>query len=262
MDDEVVILSDVAFEKKPSKSRYELVKPVVEYTRDGQFVASYSCLKEASKATGIHSTTIRGICCGINLHTWKNTGERIFLYRGDDINVRLKKIEERYDEYKSLHPRAVSKPVCEYTLGGRFLFKYPAIKEAAIVNKVSSNLIHNCIKGKRLYIDKHIFLFPEDDIKERVKLVKAELYRLSKKRPKYREVDVYSSDGKFIKAYPSASAASRDMNIHVSDITRCCNGGDKYFKNRLTAKGYIFLWVGGSISERLEQIELLKQSKK
>ena len=121
-------------------------------------------------------------------------------------------------------------------------------------------LIHSCIKGRgRLFINNRIFLYPEQDIKQRVKEVKAELYRLSKKRPKYREVDVYTLEGKFIKAYPSASAAGKELSIHVSDITRCCNGGDKWDKNKFTAKGRIFLWVGDSISDRLEQI---KQAKK
>lgn len=98
-------------------------------------------------------------------------------------------------------------------------------------------------------------MYPNDDIKQRVKEVKAELYRLSKKRPKYREVDMYSLKGEFLQAFPSASAASKQLDIHVSDITRCCNGGDKYGKNRLTAKGNIFLWIGDSISDRLEQIK-------
>ena len=241
----------------------KVVRPVVEYDIEGQFIAAYDSIKEAARELGMNERTIQNICAGRFLHTrGLNDAPRIFLYRGDDISKRLQEIKSCKDKYNLLHPHATKyKEVYEYTLGGRFLFKYPTTKQAAEVNKITTNLIVNCCKGVRLFIDKRIFLYPDGDIKQRVKEVKAELYRLSKKRPLYREVDMYSLDGEFLQAYPSASSASRQLNIHVSDITRCCNGGDKYRKNRFTAKGKIFLWVGDSISDRLKQIKQLKEQK-
>jgi hypothetical protein len=252
--------ADILKEPVPQRPRHEYLKKVVEYTKEGVYVASYNSVAEAHRVTGLLSDTIRNVCYGSVLCTNVDHGSRIFLYRGADIADRLRLIKEKKVEYKMAHPHVVTaKEVCEYTLGGRFLFKYPAVKEAALANNITSYMIHNCSKGKRLFVDKRIFLYPGDDIKQRVKEVKAELYRLSQKKPKYREVDEYSLDGKFIKAYPSASAASRELDIHVSDITRCCNGYDGYSHNKFTAKGKIFLWVGDSISDRLEQMKKIKR---
>ena len=263
MNDDAVITSYEDFEmfkvRKPPVPRSEFVKKVVEYTKDGVFVTVHDNANKAATATGIDANTIRNICTGHYLHSHKRTGEKIFLYRGDDIRVRLRKIEERQNDYKYNHPH-VTRPreVWEYTLGGRLLFKYPTGKEAAKVNKVSVGKVYNCCKGKRLFVDKRIFMYPEEDIKERVKKVKAELYKLSNKKPRYREVDMYSLDGEFLQAFPSASAASRELNLHVSDVTRCCNGGDKYSRNKYTVREKIFLWIGDSISDRLELINQLK----
>lgn len=258
-DPDVLVLNSLADSFKPEKPKV-LVRPVVEYDMDGIFIAAYDSIKEAADKTERSTAVISHICTGKYLHT--SDCMRIFLYRGDDINKRLQEIKERKDKYNLLHPHFTSaKEVCEYTLGGRFLFKYPTIKQAAAVNKVTIGMISKCCKGKKLFIEQRIFMYPDGDIKQRVKDVKAELYRLSKKRPRYREVDVYSLDGEFLYAFPSASAASRQLNTHVSDITRCCNGIDGRGRNALTAKGKIFLWVGDSISNRLEQIKQLKEKK-
>lgn len=247
--------------RTPQKSRKDIIKPVVEYTADGDFVAEYESAREASRRTHIPTDTIYALCKNTQKIASNKNGNRIFLYRGDDIAKRLEEIEANKDNYKFLHPHAHGKEVIEYTLGGKFLFKYPMSTIAAKVNKVTPALIASCCRGSRLFIGKRIFLYPGDNIKERVKLVKQELYRLSNKRPKYKPVDVYTLDGKFIKGYPSASAASKDLNIHVSNITRCCSEGDKHGKNKFTAKGYIFLWTGDSISDRLEIIKQLQNKK-
>jgi hypothetical protein len=72
-------------------------------------------------------------------------------------------------------------------------------------------------------------------------------------------VDVYTLKGKFIKGFPSASAASRELGVPVSNITRCCYGTDGRGNFKLTASGKVFLWLGDSISERLK---LIKEKKK
>lgn len=261
MEEEIVELSFEDFSsmqvKKPSKRKEELLRPVVEYTMDGEFVAAYPSESAAIRKTGI--TNVSNICKGRYLYSKGSKKDRIFLFRGDDINERIALIQKKKEDYLIQYPPKPGYRECwEYTLGGRLLFKYPTVKLAAEVNKVSAQLIHSCCNGKRLFIDKRIFLFPDGDIKQRVKEIKAELYRLSTKRPKYREVDMYDLEGNFIKAYHCANAASRELGIHVSNITRCCNGWDKHRGNTYTTNGRIFLWVGSSISDRLETI---KQSK-
>ena len=49
-----------------------------------------------------------------------------------------------------------------------------------------------------------------------------------------KQIDQYDKDGNFIKTWDSISDASRNLNIHHSDISRCCS------KKRKTAGGYIW----------------------
>ena len=246
-------------EAKPQKPRSELTKKVVEYTIDGVFVAAYDSVQDARRATGLPTETVGGVCRGTYLHTSERNGNRIFLYRGEDIAERIQKIQAKQSTRKKYKP---PKEVYEYTLGGRLLCIYSTAKEAAIANQIYSHHILKCCKGKKLFVNKRIFLYPEGDIKQRVKEVKAELYRLSKKRPRYREVDEYSLEGEIIKAYPSASAAARAYNTYASTITGCCNGNRPDGDIIYTSHGRIFLWVGDSISDRLEQIKTLKNRRK
>ena len=241
--------------KEPTKGRDALYKPVVEYSMEGVCINSFESAAEASRFHNLKGN-LSNVCRGRSLYC-KKTGT-VFLYRGDDINERLKLINPVSLDLPARATKAVE--VWEYSLGGKLLYKWPSYKTAAIAAKTTPHAIAFCCKGKSLFIGKKTYLYPNGDIKQRVIDIKRELYRLSKKRPKYREVDEYSIDGKFIKAYLSASAASKECGIHVSNITRCCKGMDGNGKVRLTAGGKIFLWVGGSISERIDLINSLKNS--
>lgn len=247
---EYLTLDDFAIfkQKKSTKKKEDFLKPVVEYSMEGVPLKEYSCGREAAKSNNISISHIHNICSGTYYCSYKLG--KIFLYRGDDIEKRMSLIEK-----VNKHKKSIPTPVYEYTLGGKLLCIYNNAKQAAVANKTKYILILNCCKGKKLYVDKKIFLYKGEDIRQRVKEVKKELYKLSQKKPKYLPVDVFTLDGKFIKGFPSASAASRELNIHVSDITRCCHGTDGYGHARLTAKGKIFLWVGESISERLKLIK-------
>lgn len=240
-------------EKTPAKTRQEYMKPINSYTLEGAFLETFDSAEEAGKKYGLSAGAIQNICAGRHLYSRKI--KKIFLYRGDDILKRVQKID--------YHPLPFGqKKVYEYTLGGRLLGTWPSINIAAKSVGVSPMTLTSRLYSPKGFIGKRIFLFPTQDIKERVKNVKAELYRLSKKRPKYREVDMYSLKGEFLKAFPSASAASREVGIHVSSITRCCKGVDGCNRSYYTIKDKIFLWVGDSISERLEIIKEKTKSKK
>jgi hypothetical protein len=54
------------------------------------------------------------------------------------------------------------------------------------------------------------------------------------------EIDVYTSDGKFICTYPSAKIASQELNVNNGDIISCCKGVKSDGKPRYQVKGYIF----------------------
>lgn len=234
------------------KPRGEIAKPIVEYDLEGNVLNTYDNCNAAGKALGIKGDTIRKCCTGQNLIC--ESRQCIFLYRGDDILKRLELIDKREDKKWK---RGLPKRVIEYNLRGRFLFQYPSAKMAAKVNKVSTAAITACCRGGKLYIDKRIFLYPEDDIKQRLPLVKEKLFLESQRRKKCSPVDEYTLDGKFVKAYISASEAARTTGCCVSRILDCCRGIEHTSKyNFLQTKGRIFLFPGSSISERLEHIKV------
>ena len=253
MNEDTVIMSMEDFADMQVREKSKPVKPkeVVEYTLEGVYIRTWESVLQVSRHYNLSVSTISNCCLGRYKYCHKTL--TIFTYRGEDIEERLKSVNPLVREL-SAHA-CVYKEVYEYTLGGRLLCKWPTAKMAAETNEVTFRKVHNCCKGKVKFVNKRIFLYKDDDIKQRVKEVKSELYRLSKKRPKYREVDEYTLEGKFVKGYFSASAASRELGIHVSNITRCCNGTDDKGKRVLTIKGRIFLWVGDSISNRLELIK-------
>ena len=239
--------------KVPPKKK--TLKQIVEYSLDGEVLNVYDNLRNAQKGSCVGHQLISQICRGERLCSPKY--KRIFLFRGDDVEERLTQVEEAQKEGKYTYAERYRPFIInEYSLGGRLLAKYETGVAAAICNHTTPDLIWSCCHGKRLFINNRIFLRTDDDsIKERVKEVKAELYRLSNKKPKYKPVDVYTLDGKFLKGFPSASAASRELKIHVSNITRCCRGHDGNNNNVFTTGGKIFLWLGDSISERLQLIK-------
>ena len=153
----------------------------------------------------------------------------------------------------------LKRQILEYNLKGAYLCTYPSQKMAAAVNKISTIAVGQCCRGEKPYIGKRIFLYYGGNIKERMPAVKEALYIEQTRRKRCRPVDEYTLDGQYVKGFPSASAASREYNIHVSEITRCCHGVDGDGATKLTAHGKVFLFAGGSISERLESINALKK---
>lgn len=263
MEQEDTVVYDLSDLRMPTKEeiratirpRDEVVRPVVEYSLDGRMLNTYDSINDASRRLGIPPNTIRNCCIGRSGHTKclvTKKYQRIFLFRGDDIQERLKLLAEREDrKWKKGLPRQVD----EYNLKGRFLATYSSRKEAARYNNTTSYAIGRCCSGNVLYIGNRIFLHHGDDIRERLPLVKERLFLESQKRKKCRPVDEYTLDGKFVRGYVSGSEASRVTGVDVSNILRCC------YNKKLTTRGRIFLLAGDGISDRLDYIESKQKNK-
>ena len=231
---------------KPKRERAES-RPINEYTLEGEYLTTYKTGQEASKKVGISSSSVYSCCHGTVLFSPKY--KRIWLYVGDDIEERLRKIEAlKMTKDKPL--------VDEYTLKGRWLFSYPKYGMAAKANSISTYGVKLCCEGKKLFINNRIFLPHGGDIKERLALIK-EYQRLeSSKRKKRRPVDEYTLDGKYVRSFPSITLAAKEYNVPITTIWRCCTG------KHLKVKGIgIFLYTGDSILRRFELIEELKKIK-
>lgn len=64
-------------------NRKDLSKPVLQYTLDGQFVAEYPSIREASRQTGICSSGIYNCCKGNKRYS--HAGGYVWFYKEDEI---------------------------------------------------------------------------------------------------------------------------------------------------------------------------------
>lgn len=63
-DNRVENLELIELHKHRIEHKREKFKPVVQYTKDGEFVAEYPSVREAERQTGIHSSKISAVCMG------------------------------------------------------------------------------------------------------------------------------------------------------------------------------------------------------
>ena len=224
---------------------------VCAYDKYGKFLGLYKSTEEAARAFKVSTHTVYCNCKGTRLNVLSKD-KMIFLYRGKDIDERLKAIDE-------IRKARGNRKVEENSLAGRLVYVWDCIKDVCKHYGYAVNNVSNCVNGRKLHIDNHIFAYDNSDIKARVKEIRRKRALKLLKRPKCIPVDAYSIEGEFLKAFPSASAASKEYNIHVSLITRCCKGVDNRQKPNLTCHNMIFLYPGNSISERLE---LIKEKRK
>ena len=233
---------------KPMKTREECLRKINEYTLEGEYVTTYESIAEAARKNNVSTSAIQACCSGKLLFCQKR--KTIWLYREDDIENRLKQMEQAL-KAKS----AKAHKIDEYDLKGKFLFTYPSIKIAARVNHIPAVRISKCCKGTvPLVNNNRIYLFHDEDIRERLSVVKEYLHQQSLRKVRERPVDEYTLEGKYTKGYNSLTQAAKSTGIDVSKICRCCKG------NRYTAGSRIFLYTGDSISERIDLINSLKDS--
>ena len=115
-----------------------------------------------------------------------------------------------------------SKKVYQYDLEGNFIKEYPSVSIASKENNVSKSLISLlCIKNA-------VSLNSQWSYEKKSKFPKAKL-KLGNKKPVYQ----YDLEGNFIKEYPSAASAAREIGAKASSIEACCI---EY--KRISCKGY------------------------
>lgn len=71
-----------------------------------------------------------------------------------------------------------------------------------------------------------------------------------------KSISQYNIRGVLLREWESISDAQRALDIPSTNISKCCKG------TTLTLNGYIFLYSGESISERLNMMQLRKHKSK
>lgn len=128
-----------------------------------------------------------------------------------------------FDDYSSC-----CKSVSCYNINGEFLQGFKSLTKASKFYNVDLCQVSNCCLGKILTVKDLIFIFSEDNIEDRIKLIKNNskiLNRINNRNnTKDRPILQYSVFGDLIKEYNSSEEASKILNIRKSDINKSAKG--------------------------------------
>lgn len=199
-------------------------KEVAQYDLDGNYIAKYKSIEEASSAVNVERIT---------LYTLTSAGYiwRIISDLDRDYTLPLSK-----EEVERVYVNGNSKEVYQYDLSGKFLRSWAGMRIAARELNISNNIIASACKGQKfktaggyIWRDACEYEYGKD-------LSEEEVIKLTTKSNSF-GISQYTLDGDFVQWFPSISKASTITGIHNSSI-RCAA---LKINNYKSAGGYI--WV-------------------
>ena len=173
-------------------------------------------------------------------------------------NNHVENLEWCTNQYNVRYSNA--KAVDVYTKDGEFVETLEAISD--VVNKYggSSSNISRCCKSQYGTYLGYQFRYKGEPFQKKP-FVFTEYQRRKSRRGhscnegRYISINVYKTDGTFIKTYDNLSQAAKDCNTTTGNICKCYRG------DLLTCKGYIFL-LDKNIDNRLQQLKNRKHKSK
>ncbi len=136
------------------------------YNLDGQLLASFDSIAEASRETEIPKNII-SICCYFN----RRIGDKIFMFKGDSFEDKKREIEANKYRDGSIIKRN-SLWIKEYSLNGTAITYWNTPLEAAKAYNLRAHDISRCLKGERLTVGGKIFLPSLEPISKRLNRIK------------------------------------------------------------------------------------------
>lgn len=150
----------------------------------------------------------------------------------------IKRLQERFSGAKNPIARAVRIYDCE----GNFLIECETVSEAATyLNCAKSSIVQVC-KGERGTAKNHL-LFYKDNIPAYKHLPPQLIIKPRNMSRRFKQVNQYSLDGKFIKTFQSIKSANQECHIVAGEISEACNGKFK------SAGGYMWRYYDGITSD-------------
>lgn len=143
-------------------------------------------------------------------------------------------------------------PIREYNVDGKFIKLWPNLKMLVESKGLSYAKLRTHLKtGRPLTFNDRIYLKDKDAVKERLALlqIEAEKKAIAEYAKKSQQVNVYTSDGKFIESFNTSRKASKKTDVSISNIYNSIVG------KALVTNGYIFLSPFETIEDRLEKVK-------
>ena len=206
------------YSKEESKKRGDKKHTccVEQYDVDGNFVAQYNSIIEASNLLNIPMNNIYH-CLSGKYHTaggfqWKRKSDKKEI-------VAFKK--------NSGHPPSIA--VKQYDLNGNFIKEYVSIKQASRELGISDSSIIDVCKGKSHTAGNYIWRYTTDDTP------------VMPQRRFRNKVLQYDMNGNFINEFSSLTEASKQTGVYRSTIGLVCNNKAK------TAGGFIWRFANNKL---------------
>lgn len=190
---------------------------IYKYDLTGKFISEYESAEAAADLNKISSSYLLDHLKGI----WSYCHKHIYTkkYYIKLPNELLEHKSKRIYKTKEIH---------QYDLNGKYIKSYKDKNEAAEETNLKPRYILDFASGNsgrgKTY-GGFIWSFEKKD-----KLPKFE------KKLKYKKIEQYSKDGKFIKMYDSIKDAANEIKIHPAGISKCASG----VNGQPTAGGFIW----------------------
>lgn len=185
---------------KKDNVRFAKAVSIDQLTLDNEFIKTWSCLQDAVNIYG------KGVSACVN-------GRYSF----------AKGFKWRYTDPEKRKPEKVIQKIAikvdQFTLDGKFVKRWPSIKEAERQLKIVN--ISSLLRGVGKSIGGFKWKYVDIYVKKGTNISKS--------------IDQFTMQGKFIKTWPSIESASKKLNIVRSGISGCLNGSNKSSGN--------FKWV-------------------
>lgn len=142
----------------------------------------------------------------------------------EETKQKRNKTMEKYfsnPEYiQNMRDVAPKRTIYQFTIEGDFIRSYPSAMEIERQLGILNATVSKCAFGKIPSVSGYIFLFEEDigNI-----MLRVERYRRSKK-PRNEPIVQLNLDSVFIKEWPTAAAAGRELGINYKNINLVCRG--------------------------------------
>lgn len=223
---------------------------VIQYDKNGKYIAEYNSIVEAKRITGCTSSMIQGSLSGKN-----KLGNGYIWRRSSDVEEKYKYQLPPFEVEKCIPCTTNEKECYQYDKNGKFIRSFRSTTEAAnfIGKPQLQSCIASCCRGENKISNESYWRYAKD-YEYGADLPKTEI-ELSNLHGLSMTIYQYDLCGKLVNVYSSITEAAKCVNGATSNISKVCK------KEHKTYKGFIWRYEQHAFTED-ELIELTTNNRK
>jgi|GEM_PF-546549 len=211
-------------------------KPVVQYSIEGKFLQEYPSLFEAMRISGVSNNAIVRCLQGkmplAGGYQWRLKSQVLEEKKGKRKTKKIRNIEP----LKEVPPKYPVRPVCQFTLEGKFIKEYPSLREAERKTGIPS--IHGAVREEYKTAGGFQWRYKDDPMFKKgitdIPAVSSKRRFSSRKETGDRIPYDYSTpvlqfnkEGKFLREFSSLMEAAKISRIDRQHIVQASRGKEK-----------------------------------